>query len=328
MEAVSELFDYRKEPPTSIFIAFSTGNPLRELMQSRNQGDIETFVDTSNDYAVRTKRDDRVRMEEYRRLDSETLQLLLEMPKMISALELIAQYTDSGWVTSAPFFEIVTMAKNALPSIDGTFARARLAERFRIADAAPVMLKALLEAKEELRLLHEDDRNKSFPDENVLDRIEEAIDLAHGTVAPTPIPATATLPRVRVNPSIIAQAEKETNPVRWMYLSFASEQDGFLGAAILQAYGPASAIERAYELGINPGGSVMKAEIPESELPDTRYRNRLLTKEELLAFWPDSVSLRDLTLQDGEALPEQVCEACNIRHNDDRAFDEAMVGDD
>jgi len=77
-------------------------------------------------------------------------------------------------------------------------------------------------------------------------------------------------------------AEEHRHAVRWHYLSFASEA-GFLGAVIVRSYGFLTAIQRASDLGINPGGEVMCTPIPRKHLyrVPSDLRNRLLTEAEV-----------------------------------------------
>jgi hypothetical protein len=73
-----------------------------------------------------------------------------------------------------------------------------------------------------------------------------------------------------------------SQPLRWFYLSFADDQ-AFRGAAIVEAHGPAHAMELTHRLGINPGGQVAAWELPEqiaATLP-AEAKNRLLNKPEL-----------------------------------------------
>jgi hypothetical protein len=53
--------------------------------------------------------------------------------------------------------------------------------------------------------------------------------------------------------------EESTQPARWFYVSFAGEQ--FLGAPIILGQGPATALQRTRDLGINPGGEAAMTEI-------------------------------------------------------------------
>ena|ERR1700688_3762477 len=83
-------------------------------------------------------------------------------------------------------------------------------------------------------------------------------------------------------------AEEFREPLSWWYLSFA-EPGRFLGAVIVQAHGPTSAIQNAHSLGINPGGQVMSLGIGiadgrvEALVPE-EMRNRLLTRDEVEAL--------------------------------------------
>ena len=71
-----------------------------------------------------------------------------------------------------------------------------------------------------------------------------------------------------------------SQPVRWFYLSYADD-DGFLGAVIVEARGPVHAFELAQRLGINPGGEVAAWEVPAELPPPAEATNRLLSKHDL-----------------------------------------------
>lgn len=81
------------------------------------------------------------------------------------------------------------------------------------------------------------------------------------------------------------------HPEMWHYLSFADET--FLGGAIVKARGVAGAVMLCHSMGINPGGEVACFSLPDEILPPEQYRNRLLTKSDILEFWPDSKSIRE-----------------------------------
>jgi hypothetical protein len=77
------------------------------------------------------------------------------------------------------------------------------------------------------------------------------------------------------------------------YLSYC-EPAGWKGAAFVEAETLVAASKRADEEGISPGGNDVQMlsfqyeglpDVP--EVPDEK-RNRLLGKDELLAFWPDA----------------------------------------
>lgn len=66
------------------------------------------------------------------------------------------------------------------------------------------------------------------------------------------------------------------------YLSFANE-DGFLGGAMVEASSHVEAVKVTHRLGINPGGDILVAPVPDCELTDKLLakKNRLLTIEEI-----------------------------------------------
>src|ERR1039458_5573411 len=66
-------------------------------------------------------------------------------------------------------------------------------------------------------------------------------------------------------------AEERRHAARWHYLSFADDV-GFLGAVIVRSHGFLTAVQRATDLGINPGGEVMcRSEEHTSELQSLRH---------------------------------------------------------
>ena len=82
-----------------------------------------------------------------------------------------------------------------------------------------------------------------------------------------------------------AQEERAAKQLGWWWLSFSDpklpEGQRFVGVAIVQAYGVASAALRAEELGINPGGDVQSVELKGDGIPADEFRNRLLDVNEL-----------------------------------------------
>jgi hypothetical protein len=91
---------------------------------------------------------------------------------------------------------------------------------------------------------------------------------------------------------IVEALEAEyTEPLRWFYCSFAGEH--FNGAVIIQAHGVADCSLRAHRKKINPGGELAAWEVTQERLPPEKYRNRLLTKAEILELWPDAKSIRE-----------------------------------
>lgn len=76
--------------------------------------------------------------------------------------------------------------------------------------------------------------------------------------------------------------EEIKNPLAIYYLSFADDdRGGFLGAVIVEAYGPITAVTRSKQLGVNPGGEVLIVKCPGPMLPE--LMNHLLSKQELEA---------------------------------------------
>jgi hypothetical protein len=82
-----------------------------------------------------------------------------------------------------------------------------------------------------------------------------------------------------------AAREQSSKALGWWWLSFvdAGKPDGqrFLGVAIVEGHGVASAATRAHELGVNPGGEVRGLELTGDGIPPLDMRNRLLAKAEL-----------------------------------------------
>lgn len=76
--------------------------------------------------------------------------------------------------------------------------------------------------------------------------------------------------------------ERATQKAEWLCISFAGKT--FLGSAFIWAHGVVDATQRAWELGINPGGGVVVQEFPAHMLPPEPYRNRLLSKQELASL--------------------------------------------
>ena len=70
-----------------------------------------------------------------------------------------------------------------------------------------------------------------------------------------------------------------------MYLSFADET-GFLGGAFIPAADIVEAVQKAWELGINPGGEVMG--MGPGPLPPAEWVGRLLSREDIAEFDRDA----------------------------------------
>jgi hypothetical protein len=80
-------------------------------------------------------------------------------------------------------------------------------------------------------------------------------------------------------------AQERRDPMRWWYLSYATEE-GFLGAVYIEAHGPVEAAFFSNKRKISPGGEVFMAQVPNGKLPEERFRNRLLTRDEVIAANP------------------------------------------
>jgi hypothetical protein len=89
-------------------------------------------------------------------------------------------------------------------------------------------------------------------------------------------------------------AKEAHQPLVLWYLSFADEE-GWLGACIVEARGLASALQRCNLLHINPHGEVRAVPVPAGVDTPLEYRDRLLSKEDLercykepIMRWPES----------------------------------------
>jgi hypothetical protein len=84
---------------------------------------------------------------------------------------------------------------------------------------------------------------------------------------------------------IRAKRESASGQAGWWWLSFVDEDmpagQRFVGVAIVQGHGVASAASRAHELGVNPGGAVKALELSGADIPAPALRNRLLSMDEL-----------------------------------------------
>lgn len=100
----------------------------------------------------------------------------------------------------------------------------------------------------------------------------------------------------------------------FIYLSFASDQE-FLGACVVEASDVQSALRRATELRINPGGEVMALVVPrgkERHFPT----NVLLSREDMEAIdGAPGRKLREMTDAQRQDVNRNtigvVCENCN-----------------
>jgi hypothetical protein len=95
------------------------------------------------------------------------------------------------------------------------------------------------------------------------------------------------------------------------YISFASE-DGFLGAIVVMAIDAAGAIDRANQLGINPGGEAAIIEIPPDCEEALTMLNRLALEPELRAAGGKKLSeMTGDQRAEFTEMSEKLCEDCN-----------------
>lgn len=100
------------------------------------------------------------------------------------------------------------------------------------------------------------------------------------------------------------------------YISFATDAC-FLGATVVMAKDKTGALSEANRLGINPGGEAAILDMPPNlsaaGLAEMlSYRNRLVTKDELLSNGAQRVGDAPCTVQDGfNREATIVCEDCN-----------------
>lgn len=82
-------------------------------------------------------------------------------------------------------------------------------------------------------------------------------------------------------------AEEQDRPERCLWISFCDTDrpkgQQFLGVVIMLAKGLAHAVDRSWELGINPGGEIMSYETDGSDIRPEHF-DRLLSKDELMAY--------------------------------------------
>jgi len=87
----------------------------------------------------------------------------------------------------------------------------------------------------------------------------------------------------RVSVEMKMETEELTNKLDWQFLYFSDPAkpagQKFLGAVIVEAHGFLTAIRRAHQLGINPGGAVYHFDAPAH---DPSMRNRLIIDDETM----------------------------------------------
>jgi hypothetical protein len=85
-------------------------------------------------------------------------------------------------------------------------------------------------------------------------------------------------------------AEELDSPEQWHYVSFADKV--FKGAVVIRVHGITDALLKINALRQNPGGEVLCVPIPRDKVPEAKFCNRLLTKEEVSEAMGESKSLR------------------------------------
>ena len=88
---------------------------------------------------------------------------------------------------------------------------------------------------------------------------------------------------INLDATLAVMREVAGEPISWWWISF-TDTTGFLGAAIVQGHTVGSALTRAHELGVNPGGEAVLAQIG-PDLTGTpvrpKHTDRLLSREQI-----------------------------------------------
>jgi hypothetical protein len=92
---------------------------------------------------------------------------------------------------------------------------------------------------------------------------------------------------------LVAQERSEHIQAEWWYLSFA-EPGKFKGGVIVLAHGLTTAVLEATRLRISPHGEVRGIPIPSEYVPEPKWRNRLLTLDQLTEIWGEMAPLSEL----------------------------------
>src|SRR5260221_7432566 len=76
-------------------------------------------------------------------------------------------------------------------------------------------------------------------------------------------------------------------PLFWISFADADLPKGtqFLGAVVVEACCPLSAVQNSHDLGLNPGGEACLVKIPDEYVrPDAKWINRLLSRADVAEF--------------------------------------------
>lgn len=76
--------------------------------------------------------------------------------------------------------------------------------------------------------------------------------------------------------------EEASQPESWWWLSFAGDE-GFIGAILTKANGFISAVQKTHTLGINPGGEVKGAQLPDEIMDTPTGRKHIALADRLLS---------------------------------------------
>jgi hypothetical protein len=86
------------------------------------------------------------------------------------------------------------------------------------------------------------------------------------------------------------------------YMSFVNTKENrFIGASLVYAESPMQAMQNAWEIGCNPGGEVMSV-IPDF-IPDDKWINRLLSREELKEMEQEVTAQKDAGMAKRQVIP-------------------------
>jgi hypothetical protein len=97
------------------------------------------------------------------------------------------------------------------------------------------------------------------------------------------------------------------------YLSFASDDHGFLGATVVEADDAEAAVGRATRIGLNPGGEVAIVPVPQEAEPEARKLLNRLASEAELRGEHGGKKVKEMSEEERAefGLTTVVCESCN-----------------
>lgn len=80
-------------------------------------------------------------------------------------------------------------------------------------------------------------------------------------------------------------------PKPWWWLSFSSESNASRGVVLVRARDLVDAVRICHALSLSPGGQILGVPMPFDFAPPEKFKNRLLTRSEVLELDPDVQSL-------------------------------------